>query len=648
MSNDWYGPGGRPDRASERYDRGADFGHDGRGNSGNGSADWARQSRGSHRAPDPYDDPREAGRGRDPDGPQDPYAAPDPYETTDPYRGQDPYADPYQDQSPYRGRDDYRQDSYPPYGDDGRADQWQQRQDGYPGADRADSGPYRWQPPAQQDPYGGDEYADGNYQADAYRQDDGYRGGGQYEADPYAGQPDPYAGQADPYAGRADPYAGQADPYAGQADPYAGQADPYAGQADYRDQDYGGRYRDDRDGYQGDDDDYRGSAAGVGRHPAAGEHDEWDERQRRRSGFFSGFGDDPDGPARPRKRRRSKAPYIILPILLIILGGLAGGGYYVYHRYEAKYADYPAGTAFGSVDVTVPAGGSADSIAPVLLKDGVIAGTRQFVVIANASGKAATLQPGVYQLSKHMTDRAAWGLLLNPKSRVNADVTIPEGLRASKIIAVLAQKTGKPLSQFQAALKDTAALGLPSYAHGNPEGYLFPDTYDFAPGASALSMLQTMVKQFNTEAANIHLVAAAKKAKFSPAQVITTASLIEAEVNQSRYYPKVARVIDNKLNFRIPLQLDSTIAYITNDYNYDFTYAQLHTKSPYNTFLHTGLPPGPIDSPGLATIMAVLHPSPLSDTWTYFVTVNKSGLTKFTSSYTQFEAWSNEAKRNGV
>ncbi len=647
MSSDWYGPGGTDDRASERYDPAVDYGRDGRGNAGNGSADWARQTRGSHRAPDPYD-PREAGQRPDPYREQDPYPA-DPYETTDPYRsrdsyrGQDPYADPYQDQSRYPGRAEYRQDGYPPY-DDGAAGQWQHRQDGYQdGAGRTDSGPYRWQPPAEQDPYQGDDYAGGQYQRDPYAADDDYRRG-QYQADPYAGQ-------ADPYASQPDPYAGQADPYASEPDPYAGQPDPYAGQADYRDEDYGAGYRDDPTDYRGGDDDYRGGGRGAGRYPAAGdhdEHDEWDERQRRRSGFFTGFGDDSDGPARPRKRKRSKAPYIILPILLIIVGGLAGGGYYVYHRYEAKYADFPAGTAFGSVDVTVPAGGSADSIAPALLKDGVIAGTRQFVTIANASGKAATLQPGVYKLRKHMSDQAAWALLLNPKSRVNADVTIPEGLRASKIIALLAKKTGKPLSEFKAALKDTAALGLPSYAHGNPEGYLFPDTYDFPPGASALSMLQTMVKQFNSEAASLHLVAAAKKAQFTPAQVITEASLLEAEVNQSSYYPKVARVIDNRLNYKIPLELDSTIAYITGKYVYDLTSSDLRVNSPYNTFEHTGLPPGPIDSPGIATIEAVLHPAPRTDGWIYFVTVNKSGLTKFTSSKTQFDIWSNEAKRNGV
>jgi uncharacterized YceG family protein len=617
MSTDWYGT--EPRRGTRGYDRAADFGDDdgsdGYGRNGhpasNGSADWARQSRASHRAPDPYD-PRDAGRAHDPYQPNDPYAPQDPYATTDPYsgrdsyRGQDPYADPYSDRDPYQGRDDYgRQDDYPAYGDDGGAGQWQQRQDGY-----QDPDPYRWQPPERQDdPYGGDDYADGRYQADPYGQDENYR-------------PDPYSG------------------------------DPYAGQDGYRDDGYsGGRYADEADDYQGGGRDYRGGGRQAGGYAAAaeqGEPDEWDERQQRSRGFFTGFGDEPEAPVRARKRRRSKAPYIILPILLIILGAAGYGGYYVYHRYEAKFANYPAGTAYGSVKVTVPQGGSAASIAQSLLADGVIAGTRQFVTVATASGKASSLQPGVYKLQKHMSDAAAWALLLSPKARVNADVTIPDGLRATKIIALLAQKTGKPLSQFQAALKDTAALGLPSYAHGNPEGYLWPDTYDFGPGSSALSMLQTMVKQFNTEAGKLHLVAGAKIAQLTPAQVITEASLLEAEVNQSTYYPKVARVIDNRLNDLMPLQLDSTIAYITNDYNYNFTYAQLHTPSPYNTFLHQGLPPGPIDSPGAATIEAVLHPSPRTDTWTFFVTINKAGLTKFTSSQTQFDIWSHEAKQNGV
>ncbi|MGH3274353.1 MAG: endolytic transglycosylase MltG, partial [Streptosporangiaceae bacterium] len=110
-------------------------------------------------------------------------------------------------------------------------------------------------------------------------------------------------------------------------------------------------------------------------------------------------------------------------------------------------------------------------------------------------------------------------------------------------------------------------------------------------------------------------------------------------------YSKAARVIDNRLNQKMPLQLDSTVLYALHITGFNMTKSQLAAKSPYNTFLHTGLPPGPIDSPGLAAINAVLHPA--AGDWTYFVTVDpKTGVTQFTDSYAQFKQFSRELQKN--
>jgi len=107
-------------------------------------------------------------------------------------------------------------------------------------------------------------------------------------------------------------------------------------------------------------------------------------------------------------------------------------------------------------------------------------------------------------------------------------------------------------------------------------------------------------------------------------------------------------VIDNRLNLVPPMKLglDSTVAYALNKYGYDLPQSDLNVNSPYNTTIHAGLPPGPIDSPDLTAIEAVLRPAATSAL--YFVTVNKRGLTEFTSDYNQFQAWAAEAKRNGV
>jgi UPF0755 protein len=156
-----------------------------------------------------------------------------------------------------------------------------------------------------------------------------------------------------------------------------------------------------------------------------------------------------------------------------------------------------------------------------------------------------------------------------------------------------------------------------------------------------------MVTRFGQEAASVSLPAAAAHAELTQAEVITVASLIQAEGGRLSYYPKIARVIYNRLNAspQIPLQLDSTVLYALHKYGIRASAQQLKTKSPYNTYLHKGLPPGPIDSPGNAAIEAALHPA--HGTWMYFVTVNpKTGLTKFTSSFAQFQTWQAELTAN--
>jgi len=154
-----------------------------------------------------------------------------------------------------------------------------------------------------------------------------------------------------------------------------------------------------------------------------------------------------------------------------------------------------------------------------------------------------------------------------------------------------------------------------------------------------------MVQSFDAEAAAVNLPAAAKNVHLTEAQVITMASLVQAEGGRLSDYPKIARVIDNRLAHGMPLQLDSTVLYGLNTYGILASNAQLNSPSPYNTYRHKGLPPGPIDSPGNAAIQAVLHPA--SGNWVYFVTVNpKTGETLFTSSPAQFQQFRDELQKN--
>ena len=353
------------------------------------------------------------------------------------------------------------------------------------------------------------------------------------------------------------------------------------------------------------------------------------------------------GPKGPRGPRRRRLVWIApLAALLVILIPLAIGGAYVYHLYQSKYhpADY-SGPGTGYLVVQVPSGSSPTSLGPQLAKLGVVASPRAFVLAAERSSNPNGLLPGFYGMHLHMKASLAYALLLNPKNLVQVPVTIPEGWRLSQIVAYLGAKSGIPASAYQAILRNPAQLHLPAYAGGKAEGYLFPATYEVLPHETALGVLTGMVQRFEQEATQVNLPTAARQVHLTEGQVITMASLVEAEGGRVSDYPKIARVIYNRLAQGIPLQLDSTVLYGLNTYGIIASNQQLTSPSPYNTYRHKGLTPGPIDSPGAAAIQAVLHPA--SGNWIYFVTVNpKTGETLFTASQAQFEQYRAELQYN--
>jgi UPF0755 protein len=344
-----------------------------------------------------------------------------------------------------------------------------------------------------------------------------------------------------------------------------------------------------------------------------------------------------------RRRFRWIAP---LAALLVIVVPLAIGGVYGYNLYMSKYhpADY-SGNGTGSLVVQVASGDSPTSLAPKLMKLGVVASTRAFILAAEHSTSGAGLLPGFYGMHEHMKASLAYALLVNPANMVQVKVTIPEGWRLSQTTSYLGAKSGITASAYAKALKDPAALGLPSFANGKPEGYLFPATYAVVPHESATGVLKAMVKAFNAEAVKANLITGSQHVGLTPGQVITMASLVQAEGGRLADYPKIARVIYNRLKQGIPLELDSTVLYGLDTFGIIATNKQLQSPSPYNTYKHKGLTPGPIDSPGHAAIEAVLHPA--TGNWIYFVTVNpKTGETKFTSSQQQFLQFRQELEQN--
>jgi UPF0755 protein len=543
----------------------------------------------------------------DPRGATDPYGGANPYQGADPYGGEDPYqgTDPYGG-APRGGHDDY----YEPYADRGRypPEAGYQADDGY-----------------GQGGYGGhDEYGDQGW-------DTGHGGFGDQDryADPGYGR-DGYPAQHDEY-GQSVPGYPAAERYATADDDPDGWGQDGVGPRDYEPVPRS----------------YRGDAGDAG--PAGGRRSgrAMEVQDDRHSGFFSGFGEDERVRyQKPRRRRGVSAGMIALIAIFAMLGGAGYAGYHFYRLYQAKHMSY-SGNGHGSVTVLVKQGETGDQLGPELVRLGVVGSQDSWASYLLTQSTSNSLQPGEYRLHLQMGNAQAWAMLTNAKYRINSTVTIVDGQRLSVILAALAKESKVPLSQFQSAIKDTAALGLPPYASGNPEGYLYPDTYDIVPGSTtALSILKMAVHQFNLEATKLNLAAGARRTGFTEAHIIIGASLLEAEV-PPRYYADVAEVIDNRLNSGMTLGLDSTVAYATKKYIYNLSSSDLKVNSPYNTFTHAGLPPGPIDSPDAAAIEAFLHPS-TGHNWTYFVTINKQGLTRFTNSVSQFDAWSQLAKQNGV
>ncbi len=368
-----------------------------------------------------------------------------------------------------------------------------------------------------------------------------------------------------------------------------------------------------------------------------------------------GFGPAPDGwdegrddrlrgrdgrDRKPRKKATRWFPRILVltVVAVIVVGGLVGG-LDVYHKYEARYhpADY-AGAGTGDVTVQITSGDTAFSLAPRLLQLGVIASTRAFTNAAEAapsttSTSSTGLEAGYYQLHYHMQASLAYAALLNPKNLVQTVVTIPEGKRVSQVLTILAAYTKIPLAQFEAAAKDTAALGLPSYAdssaagqklpatvpYGKVEGYLFPATYAITPHETALQILQAMVQRFDIEAQQINIDPAAKSVGLTPDQLIIEASMVQAEAGVDSDMPKMARVMINRKAKGMPYGFDSVVFYGLGQYGINIPNGlNPATAGPYDDTQNTGLPPTAIGNPGDAAIQAVLHPA--SGPWLYFLT----------------------------
>ena len=337
--------------------------------------------------------------------------------------------------------------------------------------------------------------------------------------------------------------------------------------------------------------------------------------------------------------RRGRGCLVAVLVVLLVLGGVAYGGYRYYDGevHQRHRVGQPA------VNITVPPGTSVSGVADILAKNGVIGNTVVFQVYVRLNGYNSRLDAGQYHVpgGASMIEVAA---LLGHSLASEVSVTIPEGYTSKQIADVLQQKG---LFQAQAYLtavqhdqfsQDFLAGRPPG---SNLEGFLFPDTYNFSAKATPDDVINAQLNRFG-EQVTPALRAHAADHGLTLYQALVLASIVEREGRFNDDRGQIASVFYNRLAAGTPLQSDTTVQFAKGNPGAAITNADKAIDSPYNTYLHTGLPPGPICNPGLASIVAALTPAQTD--FLYFLT-DKDGHAHFSKTLAEHNA---QAAQYGV
>jgi UPF0755 protein len=261
------------------------------------------------------------------------------------------------------------------------------------------------------------------------------------------------------------------------------------------------------------------------------------------------------------------------------------------------------------IRVTIPQGATFREATDSLDSTELVSWPRFFRLYARLKRQDRDIKAGTYVLQRGL----AWNDLVRALNRgqgIEARVTIPEGFSLQAIVPLLANEILVPEDSVEEAVSDTSLLHRLSIPTQTLEGYLFPDTYRFAYGSSAREAVTEMVKRFeDIWAADPRWEARLQELAMSRHDIVTLASIVEKEARLSEERPVIAAVYHNRLRDRMPLQADPTVQYSRGRHTTRVLYSDLEVESPYNTYKRTGLPPGPIASPGRASLEAALFPA---------------------------------------
>jgi uncharacterized YceG family protein len=291
----------------------------------------------------------------------------------------------------------------------------------------------------------------------------------------------------------------------------------------------------------------------------------------------------------------------------------------------------------GRIAVAIPRGASVSEIGDLLDEKGVIDDSTFFQIRARLEGKSGELYSGRFTLAHGMSYAAALDALSKPPVKRTLTVTIPEGYSRPQA-AQLVEEDGVPGSYTKATVR-SKYLNPAKYGGKGAkdlEGFLFPDTFELKPNRPVADLVQLQLQDFKRRIKGVDMKYAKSK-NLTVYDVLTIASMIEREVAAPSQRKLVASVIYNRLHEGMPLGIDSTIRFATGNYTKPLTESELAIDSPYNTRTNTGLPPGPINSPGLEAIEAAAHPAKTGYLF-YVTTPGACGKLTFAKTEAEFEA----------
>jgi UPF0755 protein len=335
---------------------------------------------------------------------------------------------------------------------------------------------------------------------------------------------------------------------------------------------------------------------------------------------------DGDG-SRPRARR-SRGRLVALAAVLAVVIGLAWFAISLFQPFK--------GDGNGQVRVVIPQGASLGQIADLLESKGVVSSSSFFQLRARLAGRSGNLKPGRYVLARDMSFSAALDRLEQGLPPNVVQIGIPEGLSRTEV----ARRVKRLKGSYIKATRRNPSLDPRDYkAKGaqSLEGFLFPATYELKKGQPVRKLVDEQLTAFKRNFAGVDMRYARSK-NLTPYDVLIIASLIEREVQVPKERPIVASVIYNRLHDGLRLDIDATVRFVTGNWSGALKVSELQNPSPYNTRVHTGLPPGPIGSPGLASMKAAAHPAKTNYLF-YVAAVCGNGKHKFAATDAQFQRY---------